>query len=216
MEPKSITLNSLLISAAVVTGVEFVARIMITHGDVHPIIGLGLARLLQVILLLLIVINVEKNIAAIGIDRYQISAGVKKGVIWSFGFGFATGVVFIIFWAAGFQVSAFFQAPVPLTYGDFFLFIAVAAVIAPVAEEIFFRGLLYGFLRQWSLTMALVISTALFVIPHVTGSGIPITQVIGGFLFAVAYEIEKNLFVPIIIHSLGNLAIFCLSFLAQS
>jgi hypothetical protein len=160
--------------------------------------------------------NVEKNIAAIGIARSQISTGVKKAVIWSFGFGFATGVVFIILWAAGFQVSAFFQAPVPPTYGDFFLFIAVAAVIAPVAEEIFFRGILYGFLRKWSLTTALVISTALFVIPHATGSGIPITQVIGGFLFAVAYEIEKNLFVPIIIHSLGNLAIFCLSFLAQS
>jgi membrane protease YdiL (CAAX protease family) len=216
MEPKSITLNSLLISAAAVTGVEFVERIMIANGVVQPMIGLGFARLLQIILLLLIVMNVEKNIAAIGIARSQISTGVKKAVIWSFGFGFATGVVFIILWAAGFQVSAFFQAPVPPTYGDFFLFIAVAAVIAPVAEEIFFRGILYGFLRKWSLTTALVISTALFVIPHATGSGIPITQVIGGFLFAVAYEIEKNLFVPIIIHSLGNLAIFCLSFLAQS
>ncbi|MGD8524147.1 MAG: CPBP family intramembrane metalloprotease [Desulfobacterales bacterium] len=216
MEPKSITLNSLLISAAAVTGVEFVERIMIANGVVQPMIGLGFARLLQIILLLLIVMNVEKNIAAIGIARSQISTGVKKAVIWSFGFGFATGVVFIILWAAGFQVSAFFQAPVPPTYGDFFLFIAVAAVIAPVAEEIFFRGILYGFLRKWGLTTALVISTALFVIPHATGSGIPITQVIGGFLFAVAYEIEKNLFVPIIIHSLGNLAIFCLSFLAQS
>ena len=89
-------------------------------------------------------------------------------------------------------------------------------VIAPVAEEIFFRGILYGFFRQWGIMVALVISTALFVISHAIGSGLPITQVIGGLLFAVAYEIEKNLLVPIIIHSLGNLAIFCLSFLIQS
>jgi membrane protease YdiL (CAAX protease family) len=206
----------MLISAAVVTGVEFVARIIITQGDVHPMIVLGLGRLLQIILLVLIVINVEKDIASIGIFRSQICAGVKKGLIWSLGFGFATGVAFIIVWATGFQVSTFFQTPMPLNPGDIFLFIGVGAVIAPVAEEIFFRGILYGFIRQWSLTMALVISTALFVLSHATGGSIPITQVIGGILFAVAYEVEKNLFVPIIIHSLGNLAIFCLSILVQS
>ena len=34
---------------------------------------------------------------------------------------------------------------------------------------------------------------------------------IGGILFAVAYEMEKNLLVPITIHVLGNLAIFTLA-----
>jgi hypothetical protein len=38
-----------------------------------------------------------------------------------------------------------------------------------------------------------------------------VTQVVGGILFAAAYEIEKNLVVPITIHCLGNLAIFALS-----
>jgi membrane protease YdiL (CAAX protease family) len=216
MVPKPITLKSLLITAAVVVGVEFVARIVIAQGGLHPMIGLGLARLVQIILLLLIVITLEKDFASIGIVGSQLTAGIRKGIIWSLGFGIATGVVFIILWAVGFQVSAFFQAPIPLTHGDIFLFIAVGALIAPVAEEIFFRGILYGFFRQWGLTMALVISTALFVLSHTTGSGLPITQLIGGLLFAVAYEKEKNLIVPIIIHSLGNLAIFCLSYLLQS
>jgi membrane protease YdiL (CAAX protease family) len=51
--------------------------------------------------------------------------------------------------------------------------------------------------------------------PHypTSGTAIPITQLIGGILFAVAYEIEKNLLVPITIHFMGNLAIFTLSFL---
>lgn len=215
MEPKSITLKSLLISAAAVVGVEFVAKIMIAQGGVHPMIGLGLARLFQIILLLLIIIALQKDFATIGIVGSQLAAGIRKGVIWSLGFGFATGVVFIILWAAGFQIGALFQTHMPLSSGDFFVFIAVGAIIAPVAEEIFFRGILYGFIRQWSLTMALAISTALFVISHATGSSLPITQMIGGLLFAIAYEVEKNLFVPIIIHSLGNLAIFCLSFLVQ-
>jgi membrane protease YdiL (CAAX protease family) len=34
---------------------------------------------------------------------------------------------------------------------------------------------------------------------------------IGGILFAVSYEVEKNLLVPITIHSLGNLAIFTIA-----
>jgi hypothetical protein len=52
-------------------------------------------------------------------------------------------------------------------------------------------------------------------LPHSQSSGLalPITQLIGGILFAVAYEIEKNLLVPITIHCLGNLAIFILSLL---
>ncbi len=216
MEPKSITLNCLLISAAALVGLEFVAKFIIAYGDLHPMTGLGFARIFQIIFLLFIVSYMEKNLASIGIVRSQLFSGIKKGMIWSLGFGLATGLVFVSLWLAGIQVSAIFQTPMPQKNSDVFLFIAVGAIIAPLVEEIFFRGILYGFFRQWGVAMALVISTALFVLTHVTGSSIPITQAIGGLLFAVAYEIEKNLFVPIVIHSLGNLAIFCLSLLVQS
>ena len=216
MVSKTITLKSLLIAATTVVGVELAARILIAQGDVHPMFGLGLARLLQIILLLLIIITLEKNIASIGIVSSQCITGIKKGIIWSIGFGIVCGLGFIILWVAGYQVSALFHTPVPHTFGDLFFFIAVGAVLAPVAEEIFFRGILYGFFRQWGLTMALAISTALFVISHATGRGLPITQLIGGLLFVIAYEKEKNLMVPIIIHALGNLAIFILSCFIQS
>jgi membrane protease YdiL (CAAX protease family) len=35
---------------------------------------------------------------------------------------------------------------------------------------------------------------------------------VGGLVFAVAYEIEKSLLVPITIHVLGNFAIFSLPY----
>ena len=89
--------------------------------------------------------------------------------------------------------------------------ILVGAFIAPVAEEILFRGILYGFFRRWGMTTALVLSTLIFVFSHSSRQTIPATQIIGGILFAVAYEKEKNLVVPIIIHVLGNLAIFVLA-----
>jgi len=40
---------------------------------------------------------------------------------------------------------------------------------------------------------------------------IPLPQIVGGILFAAAYEKEKNLMVPITIHVLGNMAIFSIS-----
>jgi len=54
----------------------------------------------------------------------------------------------------------------------------------------------------------------MFVLPHVAFSKIPIVQVVGGIVFAVAYEIEESLMVPITIHVLGNLAIFTLSMMS--
>jgi hypothetical protein len=90
------------------------------------------------------------------------------------------------------------------------LFFVVGGLIAPVAEEIFFRGIVYGFLRRWGFAVALIGSTLLFAWVH-PGAGVPITQIIGGLVFAAAYEIEGNLAVPITIHVLGNTAIFGLS-----
>ena len=64
------------------------------------------------------------------------------------------------------------------------------------------------------MATALVLSTLIFVFSHASRHTIPVTQVIGGILFAVAYEREKNLLVPIMIHVLGNLAIFTLSLIS--
>jgi len=49
------------------------------------------------------------------------------------------------------------------------------------------------------------------VLAHPIFPGIPLPQVVVGIVFAVAYEIEGSLMVPITIHVLGNLAIFTLS-----
>jgi len=214
METKKITLNTLLFSAAAVVSIELAARVAISQGVLSPLMGLGTARLAQICLMLMLIRHREKNFDSIGIAPSNVSKGLKKGVIWSLCFGVAVGLAFIIFSFAGIQVLKFFQTSIPFNHKDIFLFFCVGAVIGPVAEEIFFRGIIYGFFRQWGFIIAVLLSTILFVFPHMVGSGIPFTQLVGGLLFAVAYEVEKNLFVPIIIHSLGNLAIFSLSFIA--
>jgi membrane protease YdiL (CAAX protease family) len=214
METKKITLNTLVFSAAAVFSIELAARVAISQGGLPPLIGLGLARLVQICFMLMFIRLREKNFDSIGIAPANTSAGLKKGVIWSLCFGLAVGLLFIIFLFSGINVLKIFQTSIPFSHKDIFLFFSVGAVIGPIAEEIFFRGIIYGFFRQSGFTIALILSTALFVFPHLAGPGIPLTQVVGGLLFAVAYEVEKNLIVPIVIHSLGNLAIFSLSFIA--
>ncbi|MCG7851784.1 MAG: CPBP family intramembrane metalloprotease [Methanosarcinaceae archaeon] len=69
----------------------------------------------------------------------------------------------------------------------------VGAGVAPIAEEIYFRGLVYGYLRRWGSVAAILGSTLLFVAVHPDLQNIPFPQIIGGLLFAISYEVEKNL-----------------------
>ncbi len=87
---------------------------------------------------------------------------------------------------------------------------ASAVLLAPVAEEIFFRGFLFGGLRRsMPFLPAALISGALFSLAHVNpGLVIPFTGV--GFIFAYIYERTGTLYSSIGVHFTFNL----LSFLA--
>ena len=91
------------------------------------------------------------------------------------------------------------------------LLFLVGGLIAPIAEEVYFRGLLYGYLRRWGFWTALLVSTLVFTLLHGSAPGAPLPQLVGGLVFATAYEIEKRLLVPILIHILGNTAIFSIT-----
>ena len=66
---------------------------------------------------------------------------------------------------------------------------------------------------KWSIAAAMFVCTLLFILLHYPA--ISFIQIVGGLLFAIAYEIEKCLMVPITIHVLGNLALFTLPILLQ-
>jgi membrane protease YdiL (CAAX protease family) len=138
--------------------------------------------------------------------------GLVRGLIWSVCFGIAAVVLFAVLLVAGVNPLKLVRTPMPSAPWQVFIFFLVGGVIGPVWEEIFFRGIIFGFFRHWGVYAAILISTALFVLPHYDGHHLPLTQIVGGIVFAVAYEKEKNLMVPVTIHCLGNLAIFSLTF----
>ena len=61
-----------------------------------------------------------------------------------------------------------------------FLLFLVGGFIAPVAEEVFFRGIIYGFFRKWGVLTAVIGTTVIFALAHPVGTGIPVIQAVGG------------------------------------
>jgi len=214
MEAKKITLKTVAISIAAVLMTEVLFRPAIAALFVSPLPVIGITRMAEIILLILIVVQLEKSTGAIGLTPGEMFSGFKKGLIWSACFGIAAIVLFVLLYLAGINALRMLYSPLPHPKLLVLLYLVVGGFIGPVAEEIFFRGILYGFFRQWGVYTAVALSTLLFVLPHLTGGNIPFTQIVGGVVFAIAYEREQSLLVPITIHCLGNLAIFSTGLLA--
>ncbi len=85
------------------------------------------------------------------------------------------------------------------------LVMAVAAVIvAPLVEELVFRGFVYGVVkRHTDAFFAAIVSSALFALAHFhLGSALPLFVLALGF--TLAYERTGSLLVPMLMHALFN------------
>jgi len=212
VEAKQIQVKTLILSIAAVAFVE--SGLTLSKAAFNPLLMLAVVRLLELGLMVWIVNAVGGSVSSIGIDRSRWLHGLRRGLLWSAGFGALSGISFAVLFMTGINPLSMIRTSLPKSSADLLLFFLVGGIVAPVAEEIFFRGILYGSLRRWGIVVALVLSTTAFAITHGLGHGFPLIQVVGGILFAAAYEIEKNLVAPITIHCLGNLAIFALSLLS--
>ena len=212
MEANRITLKTLAISIAAVFAMETVFRLAMSGQSGSPLPALGISRTMEALCLLYIARRFGKNPNAIGLSRSSMLPGLAKGLIWSVCFGIAAGILFLVLFAAGIDPLKFVNTPLPSAPYQIFIFFLVGGIIGPIGEEIFFRGIIFGFFRRWGVYAAILISTALFVLPHYDGHHLPLTQIVGGIVFSIAYEKEKNLMVPVTIHCLGNMAIFSLTF----
>lgn len=80
-------------------------------------------------------------------------------------------------------------------------------MVAPIAEEVFFRGYAYSvFKERWGTTTALFMSSLLFAAVHAYVIYFPSVFLLG-FLLGLAYEWRKNLLTPIVAHGVMNLLV---------
>ena len=213
MEAKKIQIKTLIISIASIIVIEMAHMVAVSKGLPHPLLVLGASRSLEIVMIVLVFLIWGKGLASIGLDLPSMASGLKKGLIWSICFGAVVSFAWLLLTVLGTNPLPLIHTYVPSRPGEIILFFFIGGIVGPFAEELFFRGVIYGFFRRWGVAVALVLSTAMFVLIHPLKGGLPITQVVGGIVFALAYEMGGSLVVPITVHALGNIAIFTLSLL---
>jgi membrane protease YdiL (CAAX protease family) len=80
----------------------------------------------------------------------------------------------------------------------------LAIIIAPILEEVFFRGFCYNiFKKEWGVTLALMLSSSLFALIHQNiFAFLPIFAL--GFALAYLYEVRRSLVASVTMHIIHN------------
>lgn len=141
------------------------------------------------------------------------SLGALAGLGMSYGVFF---VIYLIFYLAAGRgpVSTESESLRDLSGGYLVLVLLVVVVLAPVFEELFFRGLFYPALRRrLGPTSAIVLNGAIFGIIHFQPLFM-LSLILVGIVLAYLYEKTDSLAAPIIAHALYNLVVTVVSLLA--
>lgn len=103
-----------------------------------------------------------------------------------------------------------------ISQGHFWLMAIGSILLAPIAEELLYRGLIFGTLHRRSRALAYGVSILIFCAIHVSGYvgiyplpllAVSFLQYIpGGLILAWAYEKSGNILCPVLIHMAINTA----------
>jgi membrane protease YdiL (CAAX protease family) len=98
------------------------------------------------------------------------------------------------------------------SWRNFGLMLLLVGIVAPIVEETFFRGVLYGWLRsRLPLFVAVLLSAAVFAAAHVIPILLPALFVVGVIL-ALAYELSGSLWTSIALHMMQNSLVVVVTF----
>lgn len=96
----------------------------------------------------------------------------------------------------------------------FIFSILMVAVIAPIAEEVVFRGVVYKYFRmRFGMVAGIMMNGVLFGLNHAPSWELVMNAAVMGAFFAYIYERSGTLWTPIIVHGLTNAAVTTLFFL---
>lgn len=205
-------LRLILAAFAAVGALEISARWL----PADPVLATGVARIMDIAAVAGLCRIFGQNPAGIGLAGNNLLSGLGAGMTWSAGFGAAVGAAGGLLLAFGENPLALVHTQMPEDAPRLVLFFLVGGVIGPAAEELVYRGLLYSFLRKWGAPLAVCGSTLLFVLSHGPGQGFSLPRIVGGMVFCLAYERAGSLAAPVVIHILGNTAIFALGLASRS
>lgn len=145
----------------------------------------------------------------LGLKGFNLAAAAGLVVVWFFLVRIVSFFYVIIAQRVGLEETQDIARQIPEAFGTgttgFIIAFMMVVVLAPVVEELFFRGFLYQALRQrWGANVAIVASGVLFSLAHFSlFLLVPIAVI--GFSLAYLYERTDSLGPPIMLHALNNL-----------
>jgi membrane protease YdiL (CAAX protease family) len=79
-------------------------------------------------------------------------------------------------------------------------------LLAPISEELYFRGLLHGWFRsrRFAFWLRVLLSSTLFAVAHFDSVAVVASSFVLGVANALLYEWSKSIWVPIAMHVLTN------------
>jgi hypothetical protein len=185
----------------VILALSLIARL--TSVSVDPGLWIGLGEL--VFLLPVWWLTVRKyrvNWRVLGLRGFQVAmVGLGCGLlVFSFVFNFFYGLVLALFGLRA-QVNL---VPILAQLSSPWLLMLAGVIVAPLVEELFFRGFVFAGLRlRYGWPKAAAISSALFALLHLQPLAIlPIFLL--GFIFAFLYQRSRSLWPAILMHVLMN------------
>jgi uncharacterized protein len=146
-----------------------------------------------------------------------VTRPMRRLVLLGLGVGLASVVVNALLGAFVVLITGTQDAPEQALFGDalaggsrMLLAVVAAGILAPLVEEVLFRGLLYRALRRrQSVALAALLSSLAFAVIH---TEIVVSQPLAlinltllAVLWAILYERTGSLVVPIVAHSVFNL-----------
>jgi membrane protease YdiL (CAAX protease family) len=94
----------------------------------------------------------------------------------------------------------------------YFLALTLGGIVAPIAEEFFFRGFFYTALRsRWGIKPALIFSSLIFALFHLSFLLFPLLFLMG-VLLALLYERRGSLDASFLLHILNNIVAITFSY----
>jgi membrane protease YdiL (CAAX protease family) len=194
-------LSFLVVWWVVIIAVSLIARVTTDGVDLGLFVGLG-----ELLFLLPVwwftVRKYRVGWGALGLHGFQAAmAGLGCGLlICSFVFNFLYGSVLALFGLRA-QVNL---VPIMAQLSSPWLLMLAGVLVAPLVEELFFRGFVFAGLRpRYGWPKAAAISSALFALFHLQPLAIlPIFLL--GYIFAFLYQRSRSLWPAILMHVLMN------------
>lgn len=144
-------------------------------------------------------VDLRQALGRLGFHGFRVKTAAK----W-IGIGFLAYIVFAIFYAIVFGAPD--QDDIAGELGPWWSQILLIVILAPFAEEVCFRGMLFGgFRTRFKLPAAAIGAGLVFGALHYSTGITAVPQLIVlGAIFAVVYEKTESIWPPILFHMFNN------------